>query len=373
MVMLSRSRTMLAVPPGYTIREQLEDRHITQKEFSQRMDMSEKHISKLINGEVHLTPEVASRIEAVLGIPAKYWNNQEARYREKLQLLVEENAMDADIALSRKMPYAEMASLGWVEHTRKPSDRVRNLRRYFEVAHLGVLERLAMPNVVYRMQTAGKKKDYVLAVWVQKARLMAREMEVSPVNLAELTRIIPEIRSLTMEAATDFMPALSKMLADCGIALVMLPHLKGSFLYGASFYDGRKIVMALTLRGRDADKFWFSVFHEIGHILKGHISQPFGASEEDEREANEYARDTLIPPDKYHEFTANKDYTYTRVKEFASKIGVDAGIVAGRLQKDGEIDFNELNGLKKQYDIKERGNAPSPFAVDDDEDENDKA
>ena len=94
MVMLSRSRTMLAVPPGYTIREQLEDRHITQKEFSQRMDMSEKHISKLINGEVHLTPEVASRIEAVLGIPAKYWNNQEARYREKLQLLVEWQVLD---------------------------------------------------------------------------------------------------------------------------------------------------------------------------------------------------------------------------------------------------------------------------------------
>ena len=344
------SRNVIATPPGHAIKEQLEYRKMTQKDFASQMDMSEKHISKLINGDVHLTPEVASRLEMVLGMSAEFWNNLEAIYQGKLQKAAEENVMDADMVLSRKMPYGEMASLGWVENTRKPADRVRNLRRYFEVAHLGVLERMKMPGLVYRMQTAGKKKDYVLAVWVQKARLMAREVEVSPVNLAELTKIIPEIRSLTVEQSENFMPELSRMLADCGIALVILPHLKGSFLYGASFHDGRKIVMALTLRGRDADKFWFSLFHEIGHILKGHIGQPFGASDEDEKEADEYARDTLIPPEKYREFTAVKDYTYSSVEEFASEIGIDAGIVVGRLQMDGEIDFNELNGLKKQYD-----------------------
>ena len=67
------------------------------------MDMSEKHISKLINGEVHLTPEVASRIEAILGISARYWNNQEALYRETLQRVNEENAMDADITVLQKI------------------------------------------------------------------------------------------------------------------------------------------------------------------------------------------------------------------------------------------------------------------------------
>ena len=186
---------------------------------------------------------------------------------------------------------------------------------------------------------------------MQKARIEARKVEVSPVNLAELEYIVPGLRKLTFEQPEEFMPKLSAMLGKCGIALVLLPHLKGSFLYGASYYDGKKIVMALTLRGRDADKFWFSVFHEIGHILMGHISRPFGASEEDEKEADEYARDTLIPPDKYQDFVSVGDYTYSRVKEFAADIGIDAGIVVGRLQKDGEVNFNELNGLKRQYDI----------------------
>lgn len=48
------------------------------------MDMSEKHISKLINGEVQLTPDIAVRLEVVLGVPAQFWSKLEAIYREKL-------------------------------------------------------------------------------------------------------------------------------------------------------------------------------------------------------------------------------------------------------------------------------------------------
>lgn len=60
---MKSSKSYIAIPPGETIKEQLEDREITQKEFALRMDMSEKHISKLINGEVKLTTDVAERLE----------------------------------------------------------------------------------------------------------------------------------------------------------------------------------------------------------------------------------------------------------------------------------------------------------------------
>ena len=67
-----KSRSFIATPPGATIKEQLIDRGLSQKEFALRMGMSEKHISKLINGDVQLTPEVAVRLEMVLGVPAKF-------------------------------------------------------------------------------------------------------------------------------------------------------------------------------------------------------------------------------------------------------------------------------------------------------------
>lgn len=98
-----RSRTFIATPPGATIKEQLNDREMSQKEFSARMDMSEKHISRLINGDVQLTPEVAVKLEMVLGVSAKFWNNLEAIYREKLVKVEAENIMDKDEVLGRQL------------------------------------------------------------------------------------------------------------------------------------------------------------------------------------------------------------------------------------------------------------------------------
>ena len=79
-----RSRSYIAIPPGATIKELLDDRGMSQKKFAARMDMSEKHISKLVNGDVLLTPEISMKLEMVLGVPARFWNNLEAIYREKI-------------------------------------------------------------------------------------------------------------------------------------------------------------------------------------------------------------------------------------------------------------------------------------------------
>lgn len=89
-----RSKSIIATPPGTTIKEQLEDRGMTQKDFAARMGMSEKHISQLINGDVRLTPETAEKLEMVFGIPARFWNNLEAIYQEKLIKAQAENEMD---------------------------------------------------------------------------------------------------------------------------------------------------------------------------------------------------------------------------------------------------------------------------------------
>lgn len=97
-----KSRSFIATPPGATIKEQLTYRCMSQKEFAARMDMSEKHISKLINGEVQLTPDMAVKLEVVLGVPAKFWNKLESTYREKLVKANAENDMDADKELAKE-------------------------------------------------------------------------------------------------------------------------------------------------------------------------------------------------------------------------------------------------------------------------------
>ena len=90
------SKNTIAIPPGATIREQLENRGMKQNEFARRMGLSEKHISRLINGQVELTHDVALRLESVLGVPASFWNNLEIVYREKIARVIEENELEQD-------------------------------------------------------------------------------------------------------------------------------------------------------------------------------------------------------------------------------------------------------------------------------------
>ena len=346
-----RSRSFIATPPGATIKEQLNEKGMSQREFAARMDMSEKHISKLINGEVQLTPEVAVRLEVVLGVPAKFWNNLEAVYREKLIKVEAENAMDADEALAKQIPYSEMAKFGWIPETRDSKEKVINLRKYFEVVELSLLENKQITRIACRRLAVTEKSDFALLAWAQEAKIKARSIKTSPINIRGLISIIPEIRSMTVLKPKEFCPRIKNMLAECGIALIFLPHLKGSFLQGASFMDGNKIVVGLTARGKDADKFWFSLFHELAHIVLGHIGQIDGTTDQDEKDADAWSRDTLISKEAFDEFVEKARFSTISIRTFAKMLGIAPGIVVGRLQNEGYIKHSMMNELKEHYEI----------------------
>lgn len=346
-----RSRSYIATPPGATIREQLNDRGMSQKEFAVRMDMSEKHISRLINGDVQLTPETAVRLEMVLGVPAKFWNNLESIYREKIVKAEAENAMDADIEMAKQFPYNEMAKFGWVPETRDAMERVVYLRKYFEVVELSLLGNEQLTRIACRRLAITEKSDLALMAWAQEAKIKARDIQTAPINIKGLIAAMPELRKMTVLKPKEFCPKIKKCLADCGVALIFLPHLKGSFLQGASFIDGNKIVVGLTARGKDADKFWFSLFHELAHIVLGHVGQPNGTSDEDEKAADKWSGDTLITSDEFENFRRKKDYSERSVLHFARGQGIAPGIVVGRMQLEGMIKYSMLNNLKEKYEI----------------------
>ena len=344
------SRTYIATPPGKLIKEQITDRGITQKELAMRMDISEKHLSQLINGDAPLTSNIAYRLEMVLGIPASFWLNYEAIYRDKLEKVQQENQMDSDIETVKKYPYHEMAKLGWVEDTKNKYERVVNLRKFFEVFDLSLVQQPQLAGIACRRLSESERSDYALYAWAQRAKIEARAIEVQPINVAHLEESLPQIRHMTEEDPCVFSKKLCDLLAESGIALIYLPHMKGSFLHGATFLDGKKIVMGMTVRGKEADRFWFSLFHEIGHVVCGHIGRDSNDNDQD-AEADQFASDTLIDPDDYQLFTKEKNFTEKHIRDFAAEQGIDPGIVVGRLQRESFIRYNQMNHLKQKYEI----------------------
>ena len=186
-----------------------------------------------------------------------------------------------------------------------------------------------------------------------ESRLEARGIAVAPINIALLEEKMPSIRSMTLQDPEEFCPKIVEALAECGIALVLLPHLPGTGVHGATFYDGRKIVCAMTVRGKDADKFWFSLFHELGHVICGHLSASRGTTDEQEHEADCFARDCLIPADAIQHFESAGRFQEEDVLAFAGKMGVAPGIVVGRLQNDRKLRYDQLSWLKEKYIIRD--------------------
>lgn len=346
---MAESRTYIAIPPGETIKEQLEDRNMTQKEFAERMGYSQKHISQLIKGEAPLTLQTAQKLEMVLGIPAVFWTNLEAIYRDKLSKAEEENQMDADIEVVKSFPYNEISKLGWVPKTNDKAERVNNLRKFFEVTELRLLEKSQITRIACRRLKVTEKSDAALLTWAQKAKREARNKETGPINNEKLKKMLPVIRSLTLQEPCDFMPQLTTLLASCGISLIVLPHLEGSGLQGVVFKDGKKIVLGTTLRGKYADKFWFSLCHELGHVMLDHINHPENLTNEDEEAANQWAGNLLIAKEDFEIFTTKKDFSQNAIQAFSRTIGISPGIVVGRLQKEGLINYNKLNNLRVKY------------------------
>jgi HTH-type transcriptional regulator/antitoxin HigA len=113
----------------------------------------------------------------------------------------------------------------------------------------------------------------------------------------------------------------------------------------------------MSIRGSWADIFWFSLFHELAHVLlhsKRHIfiegkggEDPAWLTQEDE--ANRFAGDVLIPLGPYHAFTGQGIFTAGAIRQFATQRGIAPGVVVGRLQHDGFLARNQGNDLRERY------------------------
>ncbi len=285
---MAKSRNHIAVPPGAAVKEKLNACGMSQKEFAVRMGMSEKHISKLINGDVQLTPDVAMRLEMVLGVSAGYWNKLEAEYREKIVKAETERALGADASIAERFPYEEMAGLGWVPAAQTTAEKILNLRKYFGVVSLSLLSNDQIMRLTCHKSPVTEKNDLTLLAWAQEARLKARTIPAGAVNPSGLAENIPKLREILSEKPGLFHPKLTENLAAYGVILVFVPDLRETAAYGALFPDGNRIVLGLS-RDADPKELLHSFYHALGHIVLGHTGRQSSMHEEDERAADAWA------------------------------------------------------------------------------------
>ncbi len=345
----------LPIPPGEYLAEVLAEYAMSQAELARRMDRPAQAINEILQGQKAITYETALQLEQVLGVPAVIWAGLETEYQLTKARQAEEAGLDADAGLLAEMPYAAMAKHGWVPKVRPAHEKIRCLRRFFGVSTLTAVSGVHAYECAFRRADA-LASQYALAAWLRQGEIEARKIGTEPFDKAKLRAAIPAIRKLTRATPERFVPELTAILASCGVALVILPHLPKTYAHGAVFWLGDRAVLQLSIRGSYADIFWFSLFHELGHLVHHGKKTILEGQDEDndeyrrmEGEANTFARNALIPQGDYDQLVRYGTFTKDGLTAFADRQGIAVGIVVGRLQREKHLTYQQHHSLRERY------------------------
>ena len=342
-------------PPGETLRDALKSLRMSQAALARRMGRPVKTINEIIKGKAGITPETALQLERVLGIPAHFWNAREGHYREFLARTDERKRMNEYLDWLRGIPVNDMAKLGWIEKRREKLDQLVEVLKFFGVAGPDQWKDIwTACSISCRRPRAFRRDMGPLSAWLRQGEIVAQTMQTADFDLGSFRAALQQIRDLTQESPDVFVPEMTQMCAESGVALAFVPEIKGSAVYGAArWLNPGNALMQLSLRGKTDDHLWFTFFHEAAHILLHGKTSVFiegltGRSRIED-EADNFAKNQLIPKARYNQFVRMGSFAKNDIRLFARTIGIAPGIVVGRLQHDGNLDFRYCNDLKVRY------------------------
>lgn len=344
-----------AVAPGEILQETLEDRGMSQSELARRMGRPIKTINEIANGKAAITPDTAIQLEWTLGISATFWNNLETAYREHLARVRAQEHLEANAAWVDAFPIKELAAYKLIQSGSGKADTLASLLRFFGVSSPKAWEsQWLAPAASYRASPAFQSSPHAVAAWLRWGECAAEKIDVESFDASRLHAALLRIRNTTrQEPLTQTIADAQSLLATAGVALVITPEIGKTRLSGAArWLSPVKAIIQLSLRHRTDDHFWFTLFHEGGHLLDGQRMDFIDTEGEDpqdrhEQRADQFARDLLIPPVEYETFIEACSFTERAVRDFAKRQGIAPGIVVGRLQREKLLSKSHLNKLKK--------------------------
>lgn len=349
----------LAIHAGEFLEETLEEIGMTQAELANRLGRPLQAINEIIKGKKSITSTTALELEDVLGIPSHIWIGLETEYQIVIARQEELKQMEEESKFIKNFPYTDLVKLGFVKATKIAIEKVDELKRFFGVAKLVQIPQVKTYEAAFRIANQDNVSKEAIACWIQAGRLKAKEKQTEKFNKKKLKNNLLKIKSLMNIELNEAIKEIQQVLNNCGIVLVMLPHFKNTKVHGATFWiDNDKAVIAMTLRGGFSDIFWFSFFHEIGHIMLHPKREVFledgcidSKLKKQEDEADKFASDILINEKEYNKFISENNFTRELIIDFAKKLNVKPSIIVGRLMHDNIIKFNDyqLSSLRDRY------------------------
>lgn len=342
-----------ASPPGHTIAEILEEQNLSVAKFARRIGKSSKYVSDLLQGQTRITVAVARQLQKVLGASVEFWMSRDFQYQENLERLKAINK-----SWINELPLSDMIKFNWLSPAPKYGEAEAACLDFFDVPNTSAwCEKYATLHeiIAFRTSPTFESNPAAEAAWIRQGEIEGSAIDCNLWNPKKFHKSLSEIRRLTRQKNPSiFIPELQKICAESGVAVVVVRTPDGCRASGATqFLTSDKALLLLSFRYLTDDHFWFTFFHESGHLLLHGEKSIFLEGDDtpsniEEQEANDFAVKVLFP-DELQSSLLNLNPDTKEILRFAIHAGISPGIVVGQLQHKKLFKYNQMNRLKKRY------------------------
>lgn len=329
--------------PGETLEEKLEEMNMGPKEFAVRTAKPEKTIIAIINGDSSITPDMAVLFEGVTKISAHFWLDSQRAYDEYVARSKRDEMLVQSEEWARQFPLPRMMKEGWLSTSSSNiKKRTAALLSFFSISTPEAWESYYFKQVLkveFRISLKNTKAPYAISAWLRKGELQAAEIEAPVYSEKTFKEVLPKIKLLMAMQPSDFFSQLQMLCLKAGVKVVFTPSLPKAPINGSTRWLNDTPLIQLTDRYKRNDVFWFTFFHEAGHILLHgkkdifleNIDYPDKLIKK-EVEADNFAIKWTFSEEEEKEVLKAGPLNMDMIGSFAKKINTHPAIIIGRLQ-----------------------------------------
>jgi HTH-type transcriptional regulator / antitoxin HigA len=258
--------------PGDTMLTLMERYELSAEALARKLGYSDAVIRGLLAGTVVIDADIAAALSKHVGGTVKFWRTRQEKYEGALLRAAQALPRESADEWIKKFPRSDMAKYGWIETPRARDELVKTYLTYFGVSTPAEWEdRYAdfLKVTAFRTSKTLQSKVGPLSAWLRQGEIQAAQIHCGFWNPKALKSRLADLRALTKTKNTKyFMPRMRQICAEVGAAVVFVRAPSGCTASGATrFVSPKKAMIILSFRFLSDDHFWFTFFHEIGHLL----------------------------------------------------------------------------------------------------------
>jgi len=336
--------------PGETLAEKLDEMGMGPKEFALRTGKPEKTIIAIIKGQSSITPDMAVQFENVTRIPAHFWMNHQLSYDEYMARVKYKTTIDEAVLWAKQFPIDEMIKKGWLPTTRSIQEKTTDLLAFFGFSDHHAWEEYYFKQqlkVAFRLSLARLKEPFAISAWLRKGELQSFELDAKQYSEKNFKAALSELKTIMAKHPKGFFNQLQDVCLEAGVKVVHTPSIKKAPLSGSTRWLNDTPLIQLSGRYNRNDSFWFTFFHEAGHILlhgkKDIFLENLDYSEKElikEKEADEFAIKWTLSEYQEREIMVASSLTEEDIEKYAIQFNTHPAIIIGRLQHKRRIQYS---------------------------------